>query len=82
MSYEERVAVEIDGCALRMLVLFLACRHGLAGHRTSSNGEQFKKPLVVVYYDVDYVKNVKGTNYWRNRYRELLHFSKSHVVVN
>jgi protein disulfide isomerase family A protein 3 len=41
--------------------------HGLAGHRTSSNTEQFKKPLVVVYYDVDYVKNVKGTNYWRNR---------------
>lgn len=41
--------------------------HGLAGHRTGSNGEQFKKPLVIVYYDVDYVKNIKGTNYWRNR---------------
>ena len=22
---------------------------------------------VVAYYDVDYVKNAKGTNYWRNR---------------
>lgn len=41
--------------------------HGLAGHRTSANAAQFKSPLVVVYYDVDYVKNVKGTNYWRNR---------------
>jgi len=41
--------------------------HGLAGHRTASNAGQFKNPLVVVYYDVDYVKNVKGTNYWRNR---------------
>ena len=24
-------------------------------------------PLVVAYYAVDYAKNVKGTNYWRNR---------------
>lgn len=23
--------------------------------------------MVVAYYNVDYVKNVKGTNYWRNR---------------
>jgi len=41
--------------------------HGLAGHRTTDNAKEFKEPLVVVYYDVDYVKNVKGTNYWRNR---------------
>jgi len=41
--------------------------HGLAGHRTSGNSEQFKKPLVVAYYNVDYVKDPKGTNYWRNR---------------
>jgi len=41
--------------------------HGLAGQRTTSNSEQFSKPLVSVYYDVDYVKNPKGTNYWRNR---------------
>lgn len=41
--------------------------HGLVGHRTASNTEQFKNPLVVAYYDVDYTKNPKGTNYWRNR---------------
>ncbi|XP_015788270.1 protein disulfide-isomerase A4 [Tetranychus urticae] len=41
--------------------------HGLVGHRTQSNMQDFKPPLVVVYYDVDYVKNPKGTNYWRNR---------------
>jgi len=41
--------------------------HGLAGIRTTSNSDQFKKPLIVVYYDVDYVKNPKGSNYWRNR---------------
>jgi len=41
--------------------------HGLVGHRTSGNTNQFKRPLVTAYYDVDYVKNAKGTNYWRNR---------------
>jgi len=41
--------------------------HGLVGHRTHDNHEDFKTPHVVVYFDVDYVKNVKGTNYWRNR---------------
>ncbi len=29
--------------------------------------QDFKEPLVVAFYDVDYVKNAKGTNYWRNR---------------
>lgn len=29
--------------------------------------EAFKPPYVGVYYAVDYVKNPKGTNYWRNR---------------
>ncbi|XP_002740183.1 protein disulfide-isomerase A3-like [Saccoglossus kowalevskii] len=40
---------------------------GLCGHMTPDNHSQFKKPLCVVYYDVDYRKNTKGTNYWRNR---------------
>jgi len=41
--------------------------HGYAGHRTSSNQKQFSSPLTTVYYEVDYVKNIKGSNYWRNR---------------
>jgi protein disulfide isomerase family A protein 3 len=41
--------------------------HGLVGHRTTSNSGDFKEPLVVAYFAVDYVKNAKGTNYWRNR---------------
>merc|ERR1711868_274492 len=41
--------------------------HGLYGHKTTDNAKDFKLPLVTAYYDVDYVKNVKGTNYWRNR---------------
>ncbi|XP_045215771.2 protein disulfide-isomerase A3-like [Mercenaria mercenaria] len=40
---------------------------GLCAHRTSDNADKLKKPLIVAYYDVDYTKNVKGTNYWRNR---------------
>jgi protein disulfide isomerase family A protein 3 len=41
---------------------------GLAGHRTMNNHKYFsKRPLVMAYYKVDYEKNPKGTNYWRNR---------------
>lgn len=40
---------------------------GLVGHRNSQNANQFKMPLIVAYYDVDYINNIKGTNYWRNR---------------
>lgn len=41
---------------------------GLAGIRTQGNLFQFeKKPLVIVYYNVDYIKDPKGSNYWRNR---------------
>lgn len=35
--------------------------------RTRDNHADFKNPLVVAYYNVDYKKNPKGSNYWRNR---------------
>lgn len=41
--------------------------HGLVGHRKTDNHADFNNPLVIAYYTVDYVKNIKGTNYWRNR---------------
>ncbi|CAH0727570.1 unnamed protein product, partial [Brenthis ino] len=41
--------------------------HGLVGVRQKENVHDFSNPLVVVYFDVDYQKNPKGTNYWRNR---------------
>ncbi|MCL4128554.1 UNVERIFIED_CONTAM: hypothetical protein GTU68_001958, partial [Idotea baltica] len=41
--------------------------HGLVGHRTPDTVQDFKSPLVVAYFGVDYTKNAKGTNYWRNR---------------
>lgn len=41
--------------------------HGLVGHRTQDNHQLFPVPVAIAYYNVDYVKNTKGTNYWRNR---------------
>jgi len=41
--------------------------HGLVGHRTTDTAADFVAPLVVVYFNIDYVKNAKGSNYWRNR---------------
>lgn len=40
--------------------------HGLVFARTPDNRE-VSKPNVVVYYNIDYEKDPKGTNYWRNR---------------
>ncbi|KAJ8340306.1 hypothetical protein SKAU_G00349390 [Synaphobranchus kaupii] len=41
---------------------------GMCAHMTEDNKEQLKgKDLLVAYYDVDYEKNPKGSNYWRNR---------------
>lgn len=39
----------------------------MAGFRSRDSATDFKNPLIVAYYNVDYVKNAKGTNYWRNR---------------
>ncbi|XP_051175352.1 protein disulfide-isomerase A3 [Leptopilina boulardi] len=41
--------------------------HGMVAVRTRDNHADFKNPLVVAYYNVDYKKNPKGSNYWRNR---------------
>jgi len=58
--------------------------NGLCGHRTSDSAASFEKPLVVAYFNVDYTKDAKGTNYWRNRilkiaqdYKRKLHFAIS-----
>ena len=38
------------------------CSMGIVGHRTVDNQKFFeaKRPMVVVYFDVDYVRNLKG----------------------
>ncbi len=65
----EADSVVFDGAATKeaLNTWIEANYHGLVGHRTTDNAVQFRQPLLVAYYTVDYVKNVKGTNYWRNR---------------
>lgn len=53
---------------IQIVYLLKFFRNGLAGIRTQGNIFQFsQRPLVVVYYNVDYAKDPKGSNYWRNR---------------
>jgi len=68
-KFEDKQKVYDGDVNLQALKSFVTANvFGLCGHRTGGNAAEFdKKPLVVVYYDVDYTKNVKGTNYWRNR---------------
>ncbi|XP_077119693.1 protein disulfide-isomerase A3 [Ranitomeya variabilis] len=41
---------------------------GICPHMNEDNRELIQgKDLLVAYYDVDYEKNPKGSNYWRNR---------------
>lgn len=60
--------VQFEGSTLDELITFVKEKyHGLVGHRTRDNAAEFKPPFIIAYYAVDYVKNPKGTNYWRNR---------------
>lgn len=64
----EDSSVVFDGETKEELSTFVKANlQGLAGHRTRESLPDFKNPLVVAYYAVDYAKNAKGTNYWRNR---------------
>uniref|UniRef100_A0A4W4GCZ6 Protein disulfide-isomerase n=1 Tax=Electrophorus electricus TaxID=8005 RepID=A0A4W4GCZ6_ELEEL len=41
---------------------------GLCPHLNSENKDSLRtRDLLTAYYDVDYIRNPKGTNYWRNR---------------
>lgn len=64
----EADSIKFEGSTKVELDAFVKANvHGLVGHRTRENTNDFKNPLVTAYYAVDYIKNVKGTNYWRNR---------------
>ena len=64
---EVHVGLGLSGNNILRTGVDVSCSHGFVGHRTPENAIDFKFPLVVLYYDVDYVKNPKGSNYWRNR---------------
>lgn len=60
--------ITFEGSSLSDLSTFVRANfHGLVGHRTRDTAQEFEKPYIIAYYSVDYVKNPKGTNYWRNR---------------
>ncbi|XP_014351967.1 protein disulfide-isomerase A3-like [Latimeria chalumnae] len=41
---------------------------GICPHMTPDNKEELgKRDILVAYYNVDFVRDPKGTNYWRNR---------------
>lgn len=51
-----------------LCVFFVFLSFGFCPHMNDNNKDQLKgKDLLVAYYDVDYEKNPKGSNYWRNR---------------
>jgi len=73
----ESSQVKFDGSSYDELVEFVkSSYHGLVGHRTRDNAADFKHPFAIAYYAVDYTKNPKGTNYWRNR---ILKVAKEHT---
>ncbi|KAG9355288.1 hypothetical protein JZ751_000126 [Albula glossodonta] len=42
---------------------------GMCPHLTSENRDKLKgRDLLTAYYEVDYLRNPKGSNYWRNSY--------------
>lgn len=64
----EETSIKFTGKSVEDLTKFVKENfHGLVGHRTRDTAQDFSNPLVVAYYAVDYAKNPKGTNYWRNR---------------
>ncbi|ALC40739.1 ERp60 [Drosophila busckii] len=64
----ESSTVKFEGSSESDLTTFIKENyHGLVGHRTQDTSRDFQNPLITAYYGVDYTKNAKGTNYWRNR---------------
>lgn len=54
--------------------------NGLIVPRTPANRD-IPKPNVVVYYNIDYERDPKGTNYWRNRVLKVASKYKDHDVT-
>uniref|UniRef100_A0A8C6U5L7 protein disulfide-isomerase n=1 Tax=Neogobius melanostomus TaxID=47308 RepID=A0A8C6U5L7_9GOBI len=68
-KFEDSVVVFSDFLTITSLRRFIRDNiFGLVPHLTAENRERLRvKDLLTVYYDLDYVHNVRGSNYWRNR---------------
>lgn len=64
-KFEDDSIVFNNGSELRHFVL--KNHRGLVDIRKRDNKHDFKAPLIIAYYDVDYNRNAKTTHYWRNR---------------
>ncbi|TSK28277.1 Protein disulfide-isomerase A3 [Bagarius yarrelli] len=57
----------------------LTSDYGICPHLTKENKDQLRKrDLMTVYYDLDYLHNPKGSNYWRNRVLKVVSQYKDH----
>ncbi|KAG7335964.1 hypothetical protein KOW79_000657 [Hemibagrus wyckioides] len=67
--FEDSVLKFADPVSTSTLRTFLRNKiFGLCPHLTTENRDRLRETdLLTAYYDVDYVRNPKGTNYWRNR---------------
>ncbi|XP_063054627.1 protein disulfide-isomerase A3-like [Engraulis encrasicolus] len=68
-KFEDNVVTYSDSVSMSALRSFIRNNVlGLCPHLTPDNRDALRgKDLLVAYYDVDYLRNTKGTNYWRNR---------------
>ncbi|CAL1583974.1 unnamed protein product [Knipowitschia caucasica] len=68
-KFEESFAVFTEFLTITSLRRFIRDNiFGLVPHMTLENSERLRvKDLLTVYYDLDYVHNIRGSNYWRNR---------------
>ncbi|KAG5271345.1 hypothetical protein AALO_G00178690 [Alosa alosa] len=68
-KFEDRVVKFTGSISISVLRSFIRDNvFGLCPHLTAENRDNLRgRDLLVAYYDVDYLRNPKGTNYWRNR---------------
>ncbi|KAL6100298.1 uncharacterized protein ACO6RY_01937 [Pungitius sinensis] len=68
-KFEESVVVFKDFLTIGSLRRFIRDNiHGLCPHMTVENRDALRvRDLLTAYYDLDYHRNIQGSNYWRNR---------------
>ncbi|XP_043073950.1 protein disulfide isomerase family A, member 8 [Puntigrus tetrazona] len=68
-KFEESVVHHTGALSITGLRRFIRDNiFGLCPHLTKENKDSLRKrDLLTAYYDLDYLRNPKGSNYWRNR---------------
>lgn len=66
---ESAIAVpsDVDETVLNIERFLDDNQFGLVGQMHPDSEEKFLKPVITAYYDIDWVRNKKGSRYWRNR---------------